>query len=109
VDAIVEQIEKNVEQSAYLVQLIERSKLLELVAEAPLNIVCFRYCGATDAENKEILMRLQESGLAVPSGTMIDGRFAIRVANSNHRTLKEDFDLLVRAVEDLGREIVDAP
>jgi glutamate/tyrosine decarboxylase-like PLP-dependent enzyme len=109
VDAIVEQIEKNVEQAAYLVQLIERSKLLELVAEAPLNIVCFRYCGATDAENKEILMRLQESGLAVPSGTMIDGRFAIRVANSNHRTLKEDFDLLVRAVEDLGREIVDAP
>lgn len=108
VDALVAQIEKNVDQAAYLAQLVEASDKLELAADAPLNIVCFRYRGASDDENKEILMRLQESGLAVPSSTMIGGRFAIRVANSNHRSLRKDFDLLVDAVEKIGDEVVRA-
>ena len=62
--------------------------------------------GADDAQNREILMRLQESGVAVPSGTVLGGRFAIRVAISNHRSRREDFDLLVRSVEEIGRTIV---
>lgn len=33
------------------------------------------------------------------------GRFAIRVANVNHRSRREDFDLLARSVVQLGREI----
>jgi len=80
--------------------------VLELVADVPLNIVCFRYRDANDEENKEILMRLQESGLAVPSGTMIGGRFALRVANTNHRSRREDFDLLVDAVKRIGAEVI---
>jgi glutamate/tyrosine decarboxylase-like PLP-dependent enzyme len=106
VDALIALIEQNVEQARYLVRLIEESDVLELAAEAPLNIVCFRYRGASDEENKEILMRLQESGLAVPSGTMIGERFAIRVANTNHRSRREDFDLLVGAVVRIGAEVV---
>jgi glutamate/tyrosine decarboxylase-like PLP-dependent enzyme len=105
-DALIAQIEKNVDQAVYLAQLVEASDKLELMADTPLNIVCFRYRGANDDENKEILMRLQESGLAVPSGTMIGGRFAIRVANTNHRSLREDFDLLVDVVEKIGDEVV---
>ena len=42
-------------------------------------------------------MRLQESGEAVPSGTVLGGRFALRVAITNHRSRRPDFDLLVRA------------
>lgn len=106
VDAITAMIEQNVEQARYLVRLIEASPVLEMAAEAPLNVVCFVYRNATDAQNKEILMRLQESGLAVPSGTVVDGRFAIRVANTNHRTRREDFDLLVKAVERIGTEVL---
>ena len=80
----------------------------ELMAPAPLNIVCFRVkpAGKTDAElnalNQEILLRLQESGVAVPSHTMLDGRFAIRVAVSNHRSRREDFDLLVKTVVEIA-------
>jgi aromatic-L-amino-acid/L-tryptophan decarboxylase len=105
VDALVEMVEKNVEQAQYLVRLVEASSKLELAAEAPLNIVCFRYRGANDQENKEILMRLQESGVAVPSSTVVDGRFAIRVAITNHRSKREDFDLLVETVERIGAEV----
>ena len=34
--------------------------------------------------------------------TMLDGQFAIRVAHTNHRTRREDFDLFVREVIRLG-------
>jgi len=105
VDALVEQIEKNVEQAHYLSKLVEASPVLELAADVPLNLVCFRYRGASDEENKEILMRVQEQGIAVPSGTVVGGRFAIRVANTNHRSRYEDFDLLVDAVEQIGGEV----
>jgi glutamate/tyrosine decarboxylase-like PLP-dependent enzyme len=80
--------------------------VLELAAAVPLNLVCFRYRGASDSENKEILMRVQERGIAVPSGTVVGGRFAIRVANTNHRSRREDFEALVEAVETIGRELV---
>ena len=105
VDALVEQIEKNVEQARYLARLVEASPVLELAADVPLNLVCFRYRGASDEENKEILMRVQERGIAVPSGTVVGGRFAIRVANTNHRSRREDFELLVDAVETIGLEV----
>lgn len=106
VDAITAVMEQNVDQAQYLASLVERSPKLELAAEVPLNIVCFRYVGADDVQNKEILMRLQESGVAVPSGTVLDGRFAIRVAISNHRSRREDFDLLVKSVEEIGNKVV---
>jgi glutamate/tyrosine decarboxylase-like PLP-dependent enzyme len=108
VNAITAAIEQNVEQARYLVSLVEKSSSLEIAAEAPLNIVCFRYAGASDEQNKEILMRLQESGVAVPSSTVLDGRFAIRVAISNHRSRREDFELLVKTVEQIGRDVVAA-
>lgn len=101
-------IEQNVDQAAYLAELVRAHPRLELLAPAPLNIVCFRYAvpGKDDAGlnemNQEILLRIQESGLAVPSHTVLDGRFAIRVAITNHRSRREDFDLLARAVVETG-------
>ena len=84
---------------------------LELLAPIPLNIVCFRFKGGIKDEarlrtvNNEILLRLQESGVAAPSSTQIAGRFAIRVAICNHRSRHEDFEILVREVVRLGEEV----
>ena len=86
--------------------------MLELLAPVTLNIVCFRYRApntdetALDAINQEILLRLQERGLAVPSGTRLGGRYAIRVANVNHRSRMIDFSTLVDDVVMLGDELV---
>ncbi len=121
-------VEQNVAQSTYLAGLIKQHDELELMAPVPLNIVCFRYCPRTnsaangnhseviprhnkachslDALNAELLQRLQERGIAVPSSTLINGQFAIRVANVNHRSKTADFDSLVESVVDIGREIV---
>lgn len=111
VDKLARIIEQNVRQTEYLVARIERERELELLAPAPLNICCFRYVsdGIDDeklnALNAELLLRLQERGIAVPSSTVLGGRYAIRVANVNHRTRREDLDVLVDGVLSLGREL----
>ena len=62
---------------------------------------------AIDALNNEILCQLQESGIAVTLGTRIRGRFAIRVAITNHRSRRADLDLLVNAVRQLGDRLIE--
>ena len=105
-------IEQNVRQAAYLAGLVESHARLELLAPVPLNVVCFRFRaeGMGEAElnalNQEILLRVQESGLAVPSSTLLGGKFAIRVAVTNHRSRLADFDLLVEAVADTGEALL---
>ena len=59
-----------------------------------------------DRLNQELLVRMQERGLAVPSHTVLDGRFALRVAIVNHRSRTDDFDQLVSAAVRLGDELV---
>jgi len=104
-------VEKNVAQAAYLASLVESNDNLELVAPAPLNVVCFRYVNERltaeqlDDLNLRILVRLQEDGIAVPSSVRIAGKFALRVANVNHRSRKFDFDALVADVVRLGNEL----
>ena len=104
-------VEQNVAQAQYLGELVTSDRRLELLAPVALNVVCFRYRGhladeaKLNAVNQEILLRLQESGVAAPSGTVLDGRFAIRVANVNHRSRRKDFEILAREVLKLGAEI----
>ena len=111
VDKLVRIIEQNVAQTRYLAECVEADPDLELLAPAPLNIVCFRYAprgldaAALDALNAELLIRLQETGVAVPSGTVIGGRYAIRVANVNHRTRRSDLEALIEGVLRIGREL----
>lgn len=107
-DTIGAHIARNVRQAQRLAALVESHPDLELLAPAPLNLVNFRYApeGAAptslDALNREILARLQEDGIAAPSGTVLRERFAIRVAVTNHRSNDADFDALVAAVVRLG-------
>jgi aromatic-L-amino-acid decarboxylase len=111
VDAIVRLVEQNVAQARYLAARIEANPALELLMPVQMNVVCFRYAPADlpeaerDAVNQEILLRLQEDGIAVPSGTLVRGRYAIRAAIVNHRSRREDFDVLADAVERIGREV----
>ena len=104
-------IQQNIDQARYLGELIEARPELELVAPVELNIVCFRHIkpglddGALDSLNKEILVELQEQGVAVPSGTTIKGKFVLRVGHTNHRSRREDFELLVDEVIRIGADL----
>ena len=67
----------------------------EVVAPVALNIVCFRLRDAEDAVQQEIVMDLQERGLAAPSLTTMHGRTVIRAAIVNHRTTCAHADLFL--------------
>jgi len=109
VELLGRHIRRNIEQAACLAALVRETPGLELMAPVPLNIVNFRAVppgkddAALDALNREILIRLQEDGVAAPSGTTVNGRFAIRVANTNHRTAEADLQALVSATATLSR------
>jgi glutamate/tyrosine decarboxylase-like PLP-dependent enzyme len=115
-------VEQNVRQARYLAELVKAEPRLELMAPVALNVVPFRFVGPVvgpdsvgsplnsselDEVNRELLMRIQEQGIAVPSSTRVDGRFTIRVCICNHRSRREDFDLLVRETLRIGGEILD--
>jgi glutamate/tyrosine decarboxylase-like PLP-dependent enzyme len=105
-------VARNVAQARALAELVEAAPDLELLAPVASCVVCFRYVvadldeAALNALNRELLMRLQERGIAVPSHTVLRGRFAIRVANTNHRSRAEDFALLVEKVQEIGAEVL---
>ncbi len=104
-------IQQNIDQTHYLEDLIDASPELELMAPVVLNVVCFRFIRegmndkALDRLNRQILIELQEQGIAVPSGTDIRGRFVLHIANTNHRSRREDFDILVRETIRIGNEM----
>ena len=104
-------IRQNLTQAKYLTDLVEQSEELELTAPTATNIVCFRFNPRKndldlDKLNKEILMRLQESGIAAPSYTRLNGNYCMRVANVNHRTITNDFDVLVNEVIKIGNQVI---
>lgn len=111
-DAFREMIEQNMEQAEYLERRVQQEPELELLAPRSMNVVCYRYRGAgtrddasLNAVNRELVLRLQESGEFVVSGTMLRGRYALRIANTNHRSRLQDFEDLVQWSLKLGREI----
>ena len=84
---------------------VRAAPALELVAPAQLNIVCFRYrAAAADSVNARIVVALQETGIAAPSVTTVNGKLAIRAALFNHRTRETDLDALIDGVLRLGAE-----
>lgn len=105
-------IEQNIAQAFYFGHLVQQQKQLELMTPVTMNIVCYRFCNQhlsadeLNTVNKEILIQLQEQGIASPSSTLLQGRFAIRVCIVNQRTKKSDLDLLLQETIRIGEEII---
>ena len=78
-DRLGEMVEKNCEQAAYLAARVAERDGWVLATPVGLNIVCFRVEPPADSGldpdelNREIVMRVQESGVAVPSTAEIGG------------------------------------
>lgn len=106
-------IRQNIAQAAYMEQCILQTEFLELLTPVTLNIVCFRYNpGGLDKDslnhlNKELLMQLQETGIAAPSYTILQGSYAIRMSITNHRTRMKDLDIVLQQTLKLGRQVYE--
>ncbi len=108
-------IDQDIAHAHRLSAMIEAQSELELVAPTNINIVCFRHrldgvdAAALKAHNTEIMLRLQEEGIACVSDTTVHGEYCLRAAINNHRSRAEDLDVLVRETVRLGRSIAVAP
>jgi aromatic-L-amino-acid decarboxylase len=104
-------IQQNIDQAHYLAGLVEAAPELELALPVSLNVVCFRYTRADlddptlDHLNKQIEVELQERGIAVLSIVSIRGKMHLHAAITNHRSRRDDFDVLVREVIQIGNEL----
>ncbi len=109
-----EKVEDNCAQARDLAARVDSHPDLELMAPVGLNIVCFRFAppglaaDALDRLNNDIVIALQEQGIAAPSTTRLKGAQVIRVNITNHRSRSDDFDILLDAVLALGREFLSS-
>lgn len=105
-------IDQGIAQARYLTEVIGQAPALELIAPTASAVVCFRYNpgGLTEpalrALNIEIMVRMQEAGIAAVSDTTVKGRHCLRVAICNHRTRREDLDLLAREIQGIGGSLM---
>ena len=100
-DRLGAMIDKNCAQAQTLAAMVMAHPDLTLLAPVASSVVCFAY-GESDDVNREIVMQLQESGVAVPSVTTLEGRVAIRVNITNHRTRDADLQVLIEEVVRVG-------
>jgi aromatic-L-amino-acid decarboxylase len=68
---------------------VEEAPGWEVVAPVPFSVVCFRREGSDD-ENRELLDRVNATGEAYLSHTVLDGRYVLRLAIGHHRTTEDD-------------------
>ncbi|MBS1303296.1 aspartate aminotransferase family protein [Loktanella sp. SALINAS62] len=105
-------IDQDLAHACYLSERIEATPDLTLCYPTVINIVCFRYDpgGLPDVAlkrlNTEIMVQMQEAGVAAVSDTTVQGRHCLRAAINNHRTVPSDLEVLVQEVVRRGRALV---
>ena len=97
-------VERSIHNAALFAAWVEEQPLLELMAPAHLNIVCFRVLSegdsdaGTDALNSTVIDMIQRGGIAYVTPTRWQGRGAIRAAFDNWATATDDVYALEQAV-----------
>jgi glutamate/tyrosine decarboxylase-like PLP-dependent enzyme len=105
-------VERHVALAHRLAQRVDGASDLERLADAPLNIVCFRARPPelTDEQLDEFNDHLGDAvradGRMFVGTTTYGGKVALRPAIVNWRTRAEDIDMLVDVVRELSREQV---
>jgi aromatic-L-amino-acid/L-tryptophan decarboxylase len=105
-------IDHDLDLAAYLAGQVQSDPELELAAPPSLSIVCFRVVPADVEEerlndlNKTVLERLQLSGRAFLSSTVVAGRFVLRACFVNPLSGQRDVDEMLDAVKAIATDAV---
>lgn len=77
---------------------VEADSRFELVAPVPLNLICFRYRGG-DAENQQLLERLNASGQLYLTHTKLNDRFVLRLCIGQTHTERDHVETAWRCIQ----------
>jgi len=81
---------------------------LEVLASSDLSCFAFRYVprrGDANAFNRKLLDRTHRDGRMFITGTVLDGKFALRGCVTNFRSTLEDTQICVDTVVELGERL----
>jgi aromatic-L-amino-acid decarboxylase len=82
-------LREHIRLAQLLADEIRKDSRFELSAPVPFSLVCFRHRGSDD-ENKQLFERINASGKAFLSSTVLHGKFVLRFAIGNIATTEED-------------------
>jgi glutamate/tyrosine decarboxylase-like PLP-dependent enzyme len=105
-------VERCLDNAAHLASLVEEADDMELLLPAPLNIVFFRYRppGLPESELDELNLRIEEQiltdGRVYAGTTNWNGVVGFRPAFVNWSTTREDAELVVETIRDLGAKLL---
>lgn len=105
-------VERCLDNAAAFAGWVEAADDFELLAPAPLIIVCFRLAPAgldadeIDQLNRDLVVALQADGRVFVSGTVWEGKAAVRAAFDNWATGPEDVAILEEAVAEVGARLL---
>jgi aromatic-L-amino-acid/L-tryptophan decarboxylase len=106
---VAARVERDAGFATHVAERVRHEDRLELLCDAQLSIVCFRYAPPEGADgdriNRRILERLRQETTVIPTSTVVDGVLAIRPCFINPRTTRHEVDELVDAVLRLGDEV----
>jgi aromatic-L-amino-acid decarboxylase len=77
---------------------VEADERFELCAPVPMSLVCFRMRGSDEA-NRSLMDRVNRSGVAFLSHTVLHDQFVLRMAIGNLRTTEDDVRLVWQAIQ----------
>ena len=105
-------IQKDIDLTYYLADLIRTSKDFELKSISDLAIVCFRYKGNLENEskiieiNQQLISALEADGRVFITGTKLKGEFVLRACLINHRKQKSSVHYLLDTIRDVASKLI---
>lgn len=109
---VVARVEEHMRFARHVAERVRSDDRLELLCDAQLSIVCFRYAPPAgvdgDALNHRIMANLRRETPFIPTSTVVNGTVAIRPCFINPRTTQREVDGMVDAVLRLGDLAVNA-
>jgi aromatic-L-amino-acid decarboxylase len=103
-DGVTQILRNHLKWTRELAERIAAHGDFELCAPVPVTLICFRYRG-TDEQNRELLDRINASGRAFLSHTVLNGQYVLRLSVGNVRVTPEDLRVTWDTIQSCAAEL----
>jgi len=100
-------IRRHIELAQAFAEWVRTSDQFELMAPAPLNLVCFRHVGG-DEVNQRLLEDLNKSGRLYLTHTKLNGKFTLRLCVGQTQTEAKHVENAWRFIQEAAQEMKQA-